>query len=1152
MTRPFRVPSPPILLLAALSLGAAAPGLASAQGAATAALQGMVIDSIGTPVAGADVVIRHVPTGAVARTTSGSDGRYHVAHLRPGGPYHLEATRIGLAPWRYEGIQLQAGATTRIDVRLGVSAVAVPGLEILARLGRFGDNRMGQTTVVDSETLATLPTVSGNVMDFAALSPMAIATGGTLSIAGQNHRMNALQIDGALSQDVFGRAAGGMPGGEADAKPLPLQAVEQYQVVAAPFDVRQSGFTGGVLNVVTRGGTNRWEGSAHGFLRDHRLMGEVEVDGVPMGTDNFRAGQVGLSVGGPLRRDLLHLFVAAEFERKDRPTTGFSQGSVDALRTQIAADSVARFLSLLASRGFEPGTERSYPLSNPTENLFARLDWRPRPGQRVTVRVNHAAARQDVAANRQAFGAYEISSTGYGVRHRSTSTALERGTRPGTRLSNEVLLNLHRIQDDVEAGSTHPGVEVDIQSRFEGGVGLRRRIRAGSAPYAQANELDQSVLQLRNDLTASFGRHVLTLGASVERFGVESLLVPGSGGVYGFESLAALEQNRPSRYARNLLQDGTADPRVRFSMVQLSAYLQDEWEAGDGLTLQLGLRVERTSFADAPRANPEILEAFGKRTEQLPGGDLVFTPRMGFRWQNGAARPTQLRGGAGLFAGRPPVAWFADAFANDGLGTAFLVCEGAAAPGLVPDAPPTTCVGGAGGGPGARPHVTFFADDFRFPLDLKVAVGADQQISRALTATVDAVYTRSVHQLLVQDVNLADPVADPRPADGWTDGFGFEGRDVYGRPTLAGFEPLRRTDDFGSVLRISDDGVARALSASLELELVASEGLVLRGAYTLTRSVDRQSLSEADAVSNFGVTPAGRDPNNPGLSRSSFDRPQKVLLSAWTRVPATGGTEASLVFTGQSGLPYSYVYASDVNADGYPGNAETLDRFNDLVYVPAAPSDFPGSLASTSHITALIGLEPCLAASRGGIMERNSCRSPWVNRLDLRLAQTLRVHSREVRIIGDVVNLLNLLNRDWGRDERVSPTVPVLQILGRQQEGLNPLPTDPLMVGYVGPLRRDGDGRTRAALPYHPAVPASQWQAQLGLDSQRDFGDTARVRHHTRNVSGTGRPVGQRSATAGGLGPSSSWGPPPSPPSGTNHPSGSSRPSIPAPLSVRK
>jgi hypothetical protein len=1083
MRRRSRAPALPLVVAAVLWLVVGLPGGAAAQGAATAALQGIVVDSTGAPVAGAEVAIEHGPTGALVRTVTGPDGRYHVANLRPGGPYALEVSRIGLAPFRHEALQLQAGATTRIDVQLGVSAVAVAGVEVRVLRGRFRDNRIGATTVIDGETLAGLPTVSRNVMDFAALSPMAVATDRAVSIAGQNPRLNALQIDGALSQDAFGRSTGGMPGGEAEARPLPLQAVEQYQVVAAPFDVRQSGFTGGVLNVVTRGGTNRWEAAAQGFLGDHRFMGDVLLDGVPMGTDDFRAGFFGLSVGGPLQQDRLHLFVAAEVERRERPTTGFSQGSADPVRTRIAADSVVRFLSLLEARGLDPGTETTYPLANPTENVFARLDWRPRPGQRVTLRLNHAGAEQDVSANRQPFGAYELSSTGYRVRHRSSSAALEWGTRPTPRLSSALLLNLHRIHDDALAGSPHPGVDVDIRSSFEGGIGLRRRIRAGSAPYAQANDLDQTVLQLRNDLTASLGRHVVTVGLSAERFGVNSLLFPASGGVYRFESLADLEANRPSRYTRNLLQDGNADPRVRFSMIQLGAWVQDEWEVGDRLTLQLGLRVERTTFGDTPARNPGILEAFGERTDRLPGGTLELSPRVGFNWQNRASRPTQIRGGAGLFAGRPPLAWFADAFANQGQGTAFLVCEGAAAPGLVPGSPPATCADGSGPATAARPQVTLFADDFRFPLDVKVALGADQQLGRGLTATVDAVYTRSLRQLMVRDLNLAGAVPEPRPADGWTDGFGFEGRDVFGTPTLTGFRPTRLSDDFGSVLRITDDGVARALSASVELEQVVSDRLVLQGAYTFTRSVDRQSLAQADAVSNFGVTPAGRDPNDPGLGRSFFDRPHKVLFSVWTRVPATGGTEISLVHTGQSGLPYSYVYGSDVNADGYPGSAETLDRFNDLVYVPAAPSDFPGSLASTAHLTTLINLEDCLAVSRGGIMERNSCRAPWINRLDLRLAQTFRVQDRQIRLVGDVVNLLNLVNGDWGREERVGSTVPALELLGRQQQGLNPSVTDPLLAGYVGPLRRDEDtGRVRATLPYHPAIPASQWQAQVGIE----------------------------------------------------------------------
>src|SRR5262249_19798586 len=176
-----------------------------------------------------------------------------------------------------------------------------------------------------------------------------VAIGGTLtnavSVAGRNNRYNNIQIDGAVNNDLFGLAASGAPGGQADTQPISLDAIQEIQLLVAPYDVRQGGFSGGGLNAITKSGTNEVSGTAYWFTRNENFVGDGPQNR-PFG--KFNDDQFGASVGGPLVKDKVFFFVNGDLQRRKTPN-GFAVGGSTGQDFGHAADA-ARFRSILQNR----------------------------------------------------------------------------------------------------------------------------------------------------------------------------------------------------------------------------------------------------------------------------------------------------------------------------------------------------------------------------------------------------------------------------------------------------------------------------------------------------------------------------------------------------------------------------------------------------------------------------------------------------------------------------------------------------------------------------------------------------------------------------------------------------------------------------------
>jgi hypothetical protein len=301
----------------------------SAQGVTNASMQGRITDQTsGKELIGANVVVVHEPTGTVYGNSTDLDGFFRLPNLRVGGPYKVTVTYTGYESKVEEGIYLALGQTYRLNLTLGETAIELGGVEVTAsRSALFQSGRTGQETVIEEATINQLPTVTRALADFVRLNPLANLSedddGFAISLAGQNNRFNTVYIDGAVSNDVFGLADNGFNGGQTGASPISIDAIEQFTVSVAPFDVRQSGFAGGAINAVTRSGTNDLEGSAYYFLRNESLTRSEAFTN----SDNFNFNEIpefsaqtyGFRLGGPIVKDKLFFFVNAELQRNETP-----------------------------------------------------------------------------------------------------------------------------------------------------------------------------------------------------------------------------------------------------------------------------------------------------------------------------------------------------------------------------------------------------------------------------------------------------------------------------------------------------------------------------------------------------------------------------------------------------------------------------------------------------------------------------------------------------------------------------------------------------------------------------------------------------------------------------------------------------------------
>lgn len=1078
----------------------------SAQSVTTAAINGTVREAGGETLPGANVIALHLPSGTSYGSSTRADGRYNLLNLRVGGPYRVTISFVGYETKVLEDITLELGQNLRLDVGLSSKTVELGTVEVTSDRGAIlSSSRTGASQHVGTKQIESFPTITRSFQDFTKFSPQVSGN----SVAGRNNRFNNIQIDGTQYNDLFGLGATGTPGGQANTNPISLDALQEFQVVVAPYDVRQGRFSGGGINAITRSGTNTFEGSAYYFFRSEGMIGDLNstryniVPGaigqytdstVKSGFANFDEYQAGFRIGGPIIENKLFFFANAELTSRDQPyeNIAFTQRANGALVNAIA-DSVGQVLQ--SKYGYDAGGLTPFTAQRPSTKLFARVDWNISNNHRLTVRHNFVDAYDDV---------YRPSTTGvlfgnrnYRFNNNVHSSVLQLNSTLGNNMSNELIVGYTRIRDFREYfGNPFPTVIVS-DPRITG-----VSITAGSENFSVANKLDQDVFEITNNFSMYLGDHVLTIGTQNEFFSFKNLFIRDYYGTYSFNSLSDLERGVASRLQYSFTRPGI-DPMfaAEFGAAQLGFYAQDEWSVTKTFKATIGVRVDIPMINDNPaynitadtiryNASTQMAQGnpaatFGVRTDQVPGSTVMFAPRVGFNWDLFGDRTTQLRGGAGLFTGRVPFVWVSNQFGNTGVEFARLDIRTASNdtvrfdPNLDPRDPAFLSRAGT------ATEINVTADDFKMPQVMRFNLAVDQKLPYEFVGTLEGMYSQTLNDIYYRDINLGDRKATT-PLGSTLPG----GRGVYGTYSGRNTTPLTQTGTFRSgpftnvlLLENTSDGYQWNVSGQIQRQFTS--GMFMSLAYTYSEARDRNSGLSSQAASNWRFNHTADSPNDVPLTRSLFDIPHRVLASLSYRFAyATNwATTISVFYEGRSGTPFSYVYDGDVNADGQVEN--------DLIYVPTDRNDIALVRVSGSNITraaesvydqldAYIARDEYLSESRGKIVDRLGGREPWWGRFDLRLAQEIPnpfVEGNRLEITLDVLNVFNLVNSEWNRIR----SVPLNRDLLLRFEGLaaanNTLGVDGAALPTGTPLFSYSDKKD----PYQFDDLASRWQMQLGV-----------------------------------------------------------------------
>ncbi len=641
------------------------------------------VTSEGEDVIGATVTATHQPSGTVYRAVTNVDGRYTIQGMRPGGPYKVEITYIGNETKVFNNVNLNLGESQNLSCSLQSDEHVLDELVVSGKAG-LNATKTGAATSLSAQQIQNMPSISHGIADVVRLNPQLTTTNsGVMSFAGTNNRYNSFMIDGAANNDVFGLTSNGSNGGQAGTEPISMETIEQIQVNVAPFDVRQSGFTGGAINAITKSGTNQFHGSVYGFGNNQNLIGSKyplqDGSGYAAKYQDQEEYNAGITLGGPIIKDKLFFFANYEKTNKQYPNL-YGYGSENSNVDMDAVDDIISKINDIAQR---QGV--TYPGAFSTTDIYTRsqkgglkIDWNINEFNKASIRWSIVSAEQ----LNNSGGRSSLNDNLYSYPFKSTTNSFiaELQSRISPNISNEFRASYVRVRDKRDVKAEFP--MISISSVGSGSVNL------GIERSAQANSLDQDIYTIEDNLTWYRGNHTLTFGTHNEIYNFSNLFIQDLFGSYTFSSYSdfvdyynAYINGEPDagkyinqyRYG-HANTDVTGDPRweASFGAAQLGFYAQDKWDATDNFQLTYGLRMEIPIFFDTPMANEPFNEyakqkGWNVQTNHRLSSSPLFSPRVGFRWDINNDRRFILRGGIGIFTGRIPFVWISNNFTNTGI-----------------------------------------------------------------------------------------------------------------------------------------------------------------------------------------------------------------------------------------------------------------------------------------------------------------------------------------------------------------------------------------------------------------------------------------------------------------------------------------------------
>ncbi len=968
-------------LVLCAALASARPALA--QTVTTGALSGSVVDSQGGVLPGATVVAVHRPTGTVYEGVTLVDGRFMLQNLQVGGPYTVTVTISGFRKGEKNDIVVNLGEERSVPFTLELEAVSET-VTVIGQETAIDVTRAGTGANISNIVKETLPTIQRSLIDVVRANPYfnAITTNDTVtavSVAGRNERYNSIQIDGAVNNDLFGLAATGTPGGPTETQPISLDAIAQIQLVVAPYDVRQGGFSGGGINAVTKSGGNTFSGTAFFFGRNQAWVGKGITD---TAIADFSDKQGGFSVGGPLVQGKAFFFGNADWGRKTTPTGFCITGCAQQFRG--AAADVDRFFSILQTKyGYSvEGARNEFSRTTNSDKFLGKVDINLSPNHRLTLRHNYVDGLNDIANT--STSNFVTPDGFYRFKSRTNGSVLQLNSTFGSAV-NEFRVAYTRVRDRRGAqpfeSTPFPRTTVRLQSGID--------IAVGREAFSTANELDQDIIELHDDYTVLKGRHTITIGTHNEFFKFRNLFIRDAFGTYTFNSLDFFEQGLAQQFDHSFGTD-PATKGSEFAVRTLGFYVGDQYRVRPNVTLTMGARLDVPMFPDKPTSNPVAQTNFGYATDTTPGG-VRYSPRIGFNWDLSGDGSQQVRGGIGMFSGRTPYVWLSNQYGNTGIEFQRIGASNNAAnriPFVANALAQPTSVTGASGRSFTN-EIDLIDPDYKYPTLLRGNLAYERELPGGLVAATEFLYTKNLEDIRYQNLNKVQ-----------TGTQALDGRPIFGS----------KVSSLSDVILLSNSSEGSTWSGLVELRRPFSNGWFFNASYLYGRSKSITDGTSSQAASNWGNALTAGNPNELPLTTSVYDPGHRVNLTASYEIPLFGSMRgtASLYYSGQSGRPFTLRFFNDVNGDG---------RTSDLLYIPASAGEVAFIGGTYQQLISFLQEDGCLGDYVGQIIPRNVCRAPWSNQLDFRFNVALPFQRVNAEVTLDILNVLNLIDSTKGIQE---------------------------------------------------------------------------------------------------------------------------------------
>ena len=1058
---------------------------------------------------GAAVIAVHVPSGTRYGTVTNADGRFNIQGMRTGGPYKVEVSFVGFNKATLTEINLSLGETFVLNTNLKdntteVGEVIVVGLKPSA----FATEKTGASSNITSRTMEMIPTMNRSLGDYTKLSPYSTGSG---SYVGREAYTTNVTVDGANFNNNFGLSGSSMPG--VSGEPISMDAIEEIQVAVAPFDVRQSNFTGAGINAVTKSGTNTIKGSAYTFYRNQSFNGK-KIRDKELTVTNSSKKVYGFNAGGPIIKDKLFFFISGETENTLTPgntllaqDTGRDPATDTNVSNYVKASDLKDFSSFLQTKlNYSTGPYENWGGDKEKNDKFlGKIDWNINESNKLSVRYNYSKsstvsrpsssgdASPSISGGRHArLGGMSFQNSQYYNTSTMQSVSGELNSRFG-QLQNKLLISYTKYNQPRSSDSgTFPYIDIMSGNAATGNVYMS----AGYELFSWMNNVDNNTLILTDNATYTMDKHTLTFGASYEnQYFANSYLRQGSG-YYRFKDLASFKNyingaglnadgtNKPFstdydpiNFAYTYPINGYTNPSAELSFGQLSAYVQDEWNPITNLKLTGGIRIDLPMYLDGAVDNPGVTGQVFKQNQTVdlstwPKVKVLWSPRLGFNWDVKGDKSLKIRGGTGIFTGRIPFVWFTNQPTNSGmLQYQFVVNQsgGAASqaqlaripfeadatkllanPAIADIFPQKNVVGG---------RIAAIDKNFKLPQVWRTSIGVDLKLPLNMQLTMDAIYTKDINSIWFENINMNDAASTIKE--------GTNTRPYWSNSTNVD-KYYNKTFQNVVIMKNTKRGDGYTLSAQLDLPKIKGfSGMV---GYSRNMGHEVTGKTGSDPFSAWQYRIIQNSSNDPETGLTNNNTPHRIIaeLNYTIDYAKYFATTLSVFYSAYQGNAYSYLYYGDMNKDG--------TSTHELMYIPKSQSELLwASQADADAYFAYAQQDPYLSKHAGEFAERFGAYAPWQKRIDIRLMQDFKMKYKntgnKLQLTVDVINFANLLKSSWGLNQNVVTSSPLTVVgkdapTGMLKVSMQKIGTDYVKTSFQDPTSVSGTYGIQLGLRY--------------------------------------------------------------------------------------